>query len=254
MLYAAPSRVASLLKALALAAMSRICFCFTPAAPVLIHPSEDDSGALSPCSDAVEEGIPPVGHCENEATNAGEAERAIKAAEREARRTPTSSPSAAAAAASAPAEEGGQGDGTFTPRSAVASAVAEAVVTSLVADGEDDDDDVPKALKEEEAVAADIARQVQLAETAPTVSARYRALHKGIVRAGIDKNSAKVGNLDVGQILQVTKIVEVPEWDQNDTDESCTRLQFDQGWTSLYSSSGKTLLRVRFHIIRNASI
>ena len=62
---------------------------------------------------------------------------------------------------------------------------------------------------------------------------RFKALSKGVIRAGVDKKSEKVGDLPEGTVIEVLSTEEV-----GDT----TRVQFDRGWVSMTGGSGQALL------------
>eukprot|EP01046_Picozoa_sp_COSAG06_P045017 COSAG06_NODE_6158_length_3078_cov_1.340718_1_plen_510_part_10 len=71
------------------------------------------------------------------------------------------------------------------------------------------------------------------ASDSPGCKPRFKALSKGVIRAGADKTSEKVGDLPEGTVIEVLSTEEV-----GDT----TRVQFDHGWVSMTGGSGQALL------------
>ena len=68
-----------------------------------------------------------------------------------------------------------------------------------------------------------------------TVLPRFKALAVGVIRAGIDMDSAKVGNLIVGE--EITAL-------SSETVGDTLRVKFSQGWVSVFAKSGKAVLEV----------
>eukprot|EP01050_Picozoa_sp_SAG11_P002458 SAG11_NODE_125_length_15744_cov_50.316075_1_plen_2970_part_10 len=98
-------------------------------------------------------------------------------------------------------------------------------------------------LKAEEKVAAEAETALKAAQEAAAEAEaklkevgkvlKYKALAPGVIRAGMEKDSAKKGSLSIGEIIDVVESVE---------QGANTRVRFDRGWASTVASSGKVLL------------
>lgn len=71
------------------------------------------------------------------------------------------------------------------------------------------------------------------AEAAP-VSNMYRALVTGVIREAFEKDSDKVGDLAAGEVITALG--------RQKNDDGQLRIQFERGWVSMISASGKDLL------------
>ena len=62
----------------------------------------------------------------------------------------------------------------------------------------------------------------------------YLALVKGVIREAFDKDSDKVGDLGAGEVITALET--------RFNDDGQLRVQFERGWVSMTSGSGKELL------------
>ena len=69
-------------------------------------------------------------------------------------------------------------------------------------------------------------------DTPPTV--RYRSLTTGIIREGADPSSAKVGKLEVGEVVVVLAVQEL--------EDGIVRVMYDKGWVSVTAKTGKAMM------------
>eukprot|EP01045_Picozoa_sp_COSAG04_P022444 COSAG04_NODE_2538_length_3958_cov_13.961389_1_plen_99_part_10 len=60
--------------------------------------------------------------------------------------------------------------------------------------------------------------------------AHIRALKGGVIRAGIEMDSAKLGNLTPGEVFEVLG--------EGTTDDGTRRVRMERGWVSLTAKSG----------------